>query len=67
MASVSDSNSAAISAASVRGELASNAIRDQNEAERQVAERLDAAQTSEQDRRESRQIPGMGEAVDITV
>ncbi|WP_415714906.1 hypothetical protein [Roseibium sp.] len=67
MASVSDSGSAAISAASVRAELASNAIRDQNEQERLVADMLDAAQSAEQDRREARQIPGMGEAVDITV
>jgi len=70
MASVSDStsSSAAYSAASVRSELATNAVKDQNEQERQVAERLDEAQaTDEQERREQRQIPGLGNAVDITV
>lgn len=67
MSSVSDAGSAALSAASVRTELSTNAIRDQNEQERGVAAMLDEAQTSEQERREARQIPGMGEAVDITV
>lgn len=70
MASVSDStsSSAAYSAAAVRSELAANAVRDQNDQERQVAERLEESQaTNEQDRREQRQIPGLGEAVDITV
>lgn len=70
MASVSDSNSsqAAYDAASVRKELALNAVRDQNDQERQVAERLQDAQTvNEEDRREQRQIPGLGEAVDLTV
>lgn len=69
MASVSDSSSsAAYSAASVRSELAANAVRDQNNQERQVAERLEESQaTNEQERREQRQIPGLGEAVDITV
>lgn len=68
MASVSDSTSAAQNAASVRNELAANAIRDQNQQERQVAERLQKAQdTQEEARRESRKIPGLGEAVDITV
>jgi hypothetical protein len=70
MASVSDSNSsqAAYDAASVRKELALNAVRDQNDQERQVAERLqDAQSVNEEDRREQRQIPGLGEAVDLTV
>ncbi|WP_420413001.1 hypothetical protein [Roseibium sp.] len=70
MASVSDSTSsqAAYNTANVRSELAANAVRDQNDQERQVAERLEEAQaTNEEDRREQRQIPGLGEAVDITV
>ncbi|GAA0785016.1 hypothetical protein E1180_18720 [Roseibium denhamense] len=70
MASVSDSTSsqAAYSAANVRSELATNAVRDQNEQERQVAERLEESEaTDQQDRRDQRQIPGLGEAVDITV
>lgn len=70
MASVSDSTAsqAAYNTANVRSELAANAVRDQNDQERQVAERLEEAQaTNEEDRREQRQIPGLGEAVDITV
>ncbi len=68
MASISGSSSAAVSAANVRSELAANAIRDQNEQERQVVERLEVAQeTQERERRESREIPGLGNAVDITV
>lgn len=70
MASVSDStsSSAAYNTANVRNELAANAVRDQNEQERQVAERLEeASQTQEEDRREARKIPGLGNAVDITV
>ncbi|GGB39797.1 hypothetical protein GCM10011316_09780 [Roseibium aquae] len=70
MASISDSTSsaAAYSTANVRSELATNAIRDQNEQERQVAERLEEADaTEQQEERENRQIPGLGNAVDITV
>ncbi|MES0812553.1 hypothetical protein ABLO27_23880 [Roseibium sp. SCPC15] len=70
MASVSGSapSSAAVDAAKVRNELAANAIKDQNDQERQVAERLNEAQANqEQQRREARKIPGLGEAVDITV
>ncbi|MEP2703545.1 MAG: hypothetical protein ABJN98_23275 [Roseibium sp.] len=68
MASVSDSSSAAYSAASVRSELATNAVKDQNNQERQVAQRLEEAQVTEQaDTREARKIPGLGEAVDISV
>ncbi|MTI44030.1 hypothetical protein JM93_03277 [Roseibium hamelinense] len=69
MASVSDStSSAAFSAANVRSELATNAIRDNNEQERQTAERLEEADATEQQQeRENRQIPGLGNAVDITV
>ncbi|WP_298816833.1 hypothetical protein [uncultured Roseibium sp.] len=68
MASVTDSSSAAVNAASVRAELATNAIRDQNDQERQVAARLEEAQvTNEADRREARKIPGLGNAVDISV
>ncbi|GAB2186513.1 hypothetical protein [Roseibium sp. LAB1] len=64
----SSSSSAAYSAASVRSELAANAVKDQNQQERQVAERLQEAQaTQEEDRRESRRIPGLGNAVDISV
>ena len=47
----SSSSSAAYSAASVRSELAANAVKDQNQQERQVA----------------RRIPGLGNAVDISV
>ncbi|PVB62060.1 hypothetical protein [Labrenzia sp. 011] len=68
MASISEtSSSAAYSAADTRSQLAANAIRDQNAEERQVASRLDEAQESEQTRREARKIPGLGEAVDISV
>lgn len=66
MASVSSSTSVSYDAAQVRAELAANAIRDQNEQERQVADRLDEAQES-QEKRQARKIPGLGEAVDITV
>ncbi|KZM51145.1 hypothetical protein [Labrenzia sp. OB1] len=68
MSSISEtSSSAAYSAADTRSQLAANAIRDQNEQERQVASRLDEAQETEQTRREARKIPGLGEAVDISV
>lgn len=67
MSSISaTSPSAAYSAAEVRNQLASNAVRQENEQERQVATRLEEAQESDEDRRESRKIPGLGEAVDIT-
>ncbi|MBO0347104.1 hypothetical protein [Roseibium limicola] len=60
--------SAAYGAANVRSELATNAIRDNNQQERQVANRLQEQQetTQGQDRRQARQIPGLGNAVDIT-
>ncbi|MHA7775708.1 hypothetical protein [Roseibium sp. M-1] len=70
MASVSDStsSSAAYNTANVRNQLAANAVKDQNDQERQVAARLEEAkETQEEDRRESRKIPGLGNAVDITV
>ncbi|MBO6758207.1 MAG: hypothetical protein JJ902_17860 [Roseibium sp.] len=68
MTSVSGGGSAEVNAANIRNQLAANAIKDQNAQERQVAERLEDAQaTSEEDRRESRKIPGLGEAVDISV
>lgn len=69
MASISDSSSsAAYSTANVRSELATNAIRDNNEQERQVADRLEESEeTNQQQRREARQIPGLGNAVDISV
>ncbi|WP_428648124.1 hypothetical protein [Roseibium sp.] len=69
MAGVSDSSSssAAYSAADVRTQLAANAIRDQNEQERGVAARLDEAKETEEVRREARKIPGLGQAVDISV
>ena len=68
MASVSDStsSSAAYSAASVRNELAANAVKDQNDQERQVADRLEEAQaTQEEDRREQREIARGGMVVDF--
>ncbi|MEP3045367.1 MAG: hypothetical protein ABJL55_05550 [Roseibium sp.] len=68
MASVSDSSSAAYSTASVRSELATNAVKDQNNQEQQVAQRLEEARVTEQaETREARKIPGLGEAVDISV
>ncbi|MBN9673230.1 hypothetical protein [Roseibium aggregatum] len=68
MSSITESNSsAAYSTAEVRQQLATNAVRDQNEQERQVATRLEEASENEEARRESRKIPGLGEAVDITV
>ena len=45
----SSSSSAAYSAASVRSELAANAVRDQNQQERQVAERLEQAQATQEE------------------
>ncbi|WP_305986675.1 hypothetical protein [Roseibium sp. MMSF_3544] len=68
MTSVTDSTSASYDVAKIRNEFAINAVRDQAEQERQVADRIeDAQETREEDRRESRKIPGLGEAVDITV
>ncbi|WP_153771588.1 hypothetical protein [Labrenzia sp. CE80] len=67
MVEISGSSSAAASNYNVRSELATNAVKDANEQERQVADRLQEAQeTKQEDRRESRQIPGLGNAVDIT-
>ena len=68
MPSISDSTAAAYSNASVRNELAVNAVKDANDQDRQVADRLQEAktETDQEDRRERRQIPGLGEAVDIT-
>lgn len=70
MASVSDSSSASYDVARIRNEFAVNAVRNQAEQEQQVAVRLEEAQetaTQEEDRRESRKVPGLGEAVDVTV
>jgi len=67
MVEISGSSSAAVSNYNVRSELAANAVKDANEQERQVADRLQEAQeTKQEDRRETRQIPGLGNAVDIT-
>ncbi|WP_346892763.1 hypothetical protein [uncultured Roseibium sp.] len=67
MDSVSSAGSSAAQAANIRSELATNAIRDANEQERAVAERVEDAQSTEQQaRRDQRQIPGLGQAVDIT-
>lgn len=67
MDSVSSAGSSAAQAANIRSELATNAIRDANEQERAVADRVEEAQSTEQQvRREQRQIPGLGQAVDIT-
>ncbi|EFO32341.1 conserved hypothetical protein [Roseibium sp. TrichSKD4] len=68
MAGIEGTGSAAQSAANVRSELATNAIREQNQQERQVASLLEKAQdTNEQQKRETREIPGLGRAVDISV
>ncbi|MET1416199.1 hypothetical protein ABVF61_28275 [Roseibium sp. HPY-6] len=68
MTSVSGSTSASYDVAKTRNEFALNAVKDQADQERQVADRLNEAQaTQEEDRREARKIPGLGEAVDITV
>jgi len=68
VSSITESNSsAAYSAAEVRQQLATNAVRDQNEQERQVAARLEEASEKDEARRENRKIPGLGEAVDISV
>lgn len=66
MDSVSGAGSAATQAASVRAEFATNAIRDANENERAVADRLQDAQSNERESRQQRKIPGLGNAVDIT-
>ncbi|TYC52596.1 hypothetical protein FMN50_17830 [Rhodobacterales bacterium] len=68
MSSVSGTSpSASYSAAETRNQFSTNAIRDENEQERQVATRLEEAQETDTARRESRKIPGLGEAVDISV
>ena len=68
MSSVADSTSASYDVAKIRNEFALNAVKDQAEQERQVADRLENAQVNqEEQRREARKIPGLGEAVDITV
>ncbi|MEO0979942.1 MAG: hypothetical protein AAFY24_21930 [Pseudomonadota bacterium] len=68
MTTVSDSTSASYDVAKTRNEFAINAVKDQAEQEQQVASRLEDAQaTQEQERRENRKIPGLGEAVDVTV
>ena len=62
------SPSADHSAAHTRSQFATNAIRDQAHQEQKVAERVrEAQETSETERREARKIPGLGEAVDVTV
>ena len=67
MDSVSSAGSAASRVAGIRSELAANAIRDANEQEQAAADRLEDAQSNEQEaRRQQRQIPGLGQAVDIT-
>lgn len=69
---ISDSTAASYSNYNVRSELASNAIKQANQQEQDVADRLEQAsqsnnaQETQRDRREQRQIPGLGEAVDIT-
>ena len=68
MSTIDGSSSAAYSAASTRAELATNVVRDQNAQERQIASLLDRAkETDETQRREARDIPGLGRAVDISV
>lgn len=68
MSTIDSSSSAAYSAASTRAELATNAVRDQNAQERQVASLLERAQDADETRRrEVRDIPGLGRAVDISV
>ncbi|MEM8701359.1 MAG: hypothetical protein AAGF82_05990 [Pseudomonadota bacterium] len=68
MTTVSDSTSASYDVAKIRNEFAINAVKDQAAQEQQVASRLEDAQaTREEDRRENRKIPGLGEAVDVTV
>lgn len=64
---INETSSAAYSNINVRSELATNAIRDNAEQEQQVANRLEEQQTTQQqERRQNRQIPGLGNAVDIT-
>ncbi|MBD8891679.1 hypothetical protein [Roseibium litorale] len=61
------SGAASYGVANVRSELAANNIRQSNEQDRQTAEELrETSQTREEERRESRKIPGLGNAVDIT-
>lgn len=61
------SGAASYGAANVRSDLATNNIRQANEQERQTAEELrETSRTREEERRESRKIPGLGNAVDIT-
>ncbi len=67
MPSISGEGSAAYAVNANRAEFASNAIRQANEQDRQVADRLEEAQeTKEESRRQNREIPGLGNAVDIT-
>ncbi|MEJ8474892.1 hypothetical protein [Roseibium algae] len=67
MSEISGAAGAASNAYSVRSELATNAIKDSNAQERQVVDRLEESQDiTQQDRRETRKIPGLGDAVDIS-
>jgi len=69
MPEISGSPSAAHSAASVRNELATTFVRDAAKQDQAVAEQLRETKdvTDEQRDRENRQIPGLGNAVDISV
>lgn len=65
--SVSGAGAASYGAANVRSELATNSIRQANEQDRQTAEELrETSQSREEERRENRKIPGLGNAVDVT-
>ena len=69
MSSVSDASSAAVSAASTRADLAATFLKSNAQAEQAVAERVEAVSESlnESAKRETRKIPGLGNAVDISV
>lgn len=69
MPEISGSSSAAYSAASVRSELATTFVRDSAQEDQAVAEQLQESKqaSDEQRERENRQIPGLGNAVDISV
>ncbi|WP_148259217.1 hypothetical protein [Polymorphum gilvum] len=68
MSSISGGSSAEFSSAGVRAELASRFVRDAATADRQVVKFLEGAKQPAEDaaRRESRKIPGLGNAVDIS-
>ncbi len=68
MSTVSDAGSSGYSAGDARTQLATKALKSSIETEQRAAEQVsEAAQTlRDQETRQARKIPGMGNAVDIS-